>query len=230
MANKATWARSYLAALQQHLQRGAGSGAASAQALGRQAVALGLDTMDVMKLHERAVARLVRPARAGDGHASQARRAEQFFAMMVTPIEQTHRAARSSRIRINRLNQVLARRTRTLATSRWRLQRGIRQRVAAEKASQQSGRRHVELLKKARILQDRLRRLTRRLLVAQEEKRRKISRDLHDDIAQMLVGIQVRLLTTKVETTVNAAGLKNDMANMQRLVVKSMRILRRFVQ
>ena len=65
-------------------------------------------------------------------------------------------------------------------------------------------------------------------LLAQEDKRTKISRELHDEVAQTLLGINVRLLTLKQETTVNSKGLKKEIANTQRLVEKSMKTMGRF--
>jgi signal transduction histidine kinase len=83
-------------------------------------------------------------------------------------------------------------------------------------------------LKESRRLQKHLQRLTRQILSAQEDKRKKISCDLHDEIAQTLLGINVRLLTLKKEATVNAHGLKKEIVSMQRLVKQSVRAINRF--
>ena len=54
-------------------------------------------------------------------------------------------------------------------------------------------------MKESWRLQKHLRHLTHQILSAQEEKRKKISRELQDEIAQTLLGINVRLLTLKKE-------------------------------
>jgi hypothetical protein len=72
-----------------------------------------------------------------------------------------------------------------------------------------------------------LRQLTHQVLAAQEDERKKISRELQDEIAQTLLGINVRLLTLKQEARSNTKGLKNEIASTQRLVLKSAKSVRR---
>jgi signal transduction histidine kinase len=72
-----------------------------------------------------------------------------------------------------------------------------------------------------------LRQLTHEVLRAQEEERRKISHELQDQIAQTLLGINVRLLSLKEEARGNTQGLKNEIASTQRLVAKSAKSVRR---
>jgi len=63
-----------------------------------------------------------------------------------------------------------------------------------------------------------------------EDKRKRISRDLHDEIAQTLLGINVRLLTLKKEAAFNARGLKKEIVSTQRLVDKSVESIKRFAR
>jgi signal transduction histidine kinase len=63
--------------------------------------------------------------------------------------------------------------------------------------------------------------------MAQEDERKSISVELHDEIAQTLLGINVRLLSLKQEARVNHKGLKKEIAGTQRLVVKSVKSVRR---
>jgi signal transduction histidine kinase len=85
-------------------------------------------------------------------------------------------------------------------------------------------------LEESRRLQKHLKQLTHQILSAQEEKRKKISRDLQDEIAQTLLGINVRLLTLKKEAAVNTEGLKKEIAGTQRLVDMSMKSIKRFAR
>jgi signal transduction histidine kinase len=57
--------------------------------------------------------------------------------------------------------------------------------------------------------------------------RYQISRALQDEIAQTLLGINVRLLSLKKEATLNTAGLQKEIASTQRLVVHLAESVRR---
>jgi signal transduction histidine kinase len=79
-------------------------------------------------------------------------------------------------------------------------------------------------------LQKQLRRVTYRVLAAQEKERLKISHILQDEIAQTLLGINVRLLLLKMAAQAKTKGLKNEFASAQRLVVKSTELVRQLAR
>jgi len=79
-------------------------------------------------------------------------------------------------------------------------------------------------------LQKHLQHLTHRILSAQEDKRKKISHDLQDEIAQTLLGINVRLLTVKEAASRDAKSLNKEIASTQRLVDISARTVERFAR
>ena len=218
----------YVAALRKHLRQGprAIPPCVTALALGRQAADLNLETLDVAKIHEDALATL----EAASSKNGLIKRAEIFFAEAVTPIEETHRAALKTSVRLGRLNQTLGRRTVDLAASQRSLKQGIVQRKTVEQALKKSGEHSRKLLKESLRLQKHLQRLTHQILSAQEDKRKKISRDLHDEIAQTLLGINVRLLTLKKEAAIDASGIKKEIASTQRLVDKSVKSIKRFAR
>jgi two-component system, NarL family, sensor histidine kinase DegS len=218
----------YVAALRTHLRQGprAIPPCGMALALGRQAAALDLETLDVARIHGEALATL-EAASSRDGFI---KRAEVFFTETITPIEETHRAALEANARLSQLRKTLGRRAVDLAASHRSLKQGIVQRKTAEQALKKSVEHSQTLLKESRRLQKHLQRLTHQILSAQEDKRKRISRDLHDEIAQTLLGINVRLLTLKREAAINAGGLKKEIASTQRLVDKSAKGIKRFAR
>jgi len=195
----------------------------AALSLGRQAVALELETLEMARIHERALVSL------GLSNADYGliKRAEMFFTEALTPILETHRAARQSKLELHRLNGMLNRRTLELASTNRQLQRGILRRKGVEAALEKSGEHYAKLLKDSLQLQEGLRQLTHQVLAAQEDERAKISRELQDEIAQTLLGINVRLLSLKQEARVNTKGLKSEITSTQRLVEKSAKSVRR---
>ncbi|MBN1585880.1 MAG: sensor histidine kinase [Candidatus Omnitrophica bacterium] len=87
-----------------------------------------------------------------------------------------------------------------------------------------------QLMVKARQMEEEVRLLSRQVLLAHEEERKEISRELHDDIAQTLAGINVYLASLEIELTGNTRDLKKKIAATRRLVVDSVDIVHRFAR
>ncbi len=119
---------------------------------------------------------------------------------------------------------------RHLTASNQSLKKRITKCKTVEAALKKSGKRYKELLEDSLVLQEHLRRLIRRVLSAQEAERKQISCDLQDDIAQTLLGINVRLLTLKKAARGDTADLKKEIADTQRLVQDSVRSINRFAR
>jgi signal transduction histidine kinase len=213
----------YVTALRKHLKQGVHARMQPALRLGRQAVVLGLEPLDLARIHENALTML----KVTNGRSNLVKRAAVFFAEAITPIVETHRAAQQSKIDLKQLNEKLSRRTRELAATNRQLQTGVVRRKGMEAALKRSGTDHTRLLKESLQLQEGLRQLTHRVLAAQENEREKISRELQNEVAQTLLGINVRLLSLKKETKVSTKGFKNEIASTQRLVTRSARSMRR---
>jgi signal transduction histidine kinase len=215
--------RRYVTELRKHLEPGCKAGTQPAVGLGRRAVALGLETLELARIHEHALTALKLTA----SRAAQIKRAEIFFNEAIGPIVDTHRAARQSRSELDRMNARLKRRTTELADTNRRLKEGIVRRKSVEASLKKSGEHYTKLLKNSIGLQDDLRRMTQQVLAAQEEERKSISRELRDEIAQTLLGINVRLLALKRAARANSKGLKNEITTTQRLVGKTVLFTRK---
>ena len=79
-------------------------------------------------------------------------------------------------------------------------------------------------------MQEQLRHLTHRILHAQEEERKRISRELHDEITQVLVGINVHLESLSRQSSINPGRLRQKIIRTQRLVEKSVEIVHQFAR
>ena len=213
----------YVASLRTHMKRRTGASSPSALKLGRQAVALGLETLEMAGMHERAVVTL------GLSHTRNGLigRARVFFLEAIIPILETHRTARQSKIDLLSVEKTLKRRTAELAATNLQLRRDILRRKSMEAALKRSGEHYAKLLRESRRLQESLRRLAHQVLAAQEDERKNISHELQDEIAQTLLGIKVRLLSLKQEARSNTKELRDEIASTQRLVVRSARSVRR---
>lgn len=79
-------------------------------------------------------------------------------------------------------------------------------------------------------MQRRSRRLAHQVLLAQEKERKEISRELHDEVAQILAGINVRLAALTAASNVDGRSLRRKIAQTQRLVQRSVSVVHRFAR
>jgi signal transduction histidine kinase len=191
---------------------------------------MGLQTLDLVEIHKQALTTLVKPVLAPNARDGILKRAEIFLVEAITPIEKIHRTAMKTNVQLSQLNQMLRRRTVELATANRSLKQEIVQRQAVEEALKKSQQHYSQLLAQSHQMQEQLRHLSRQLLQAQEEERKEISRELHDEIAQTLTGINVHLANLKNEAMVNTKGLEKKISRTQRLVEKSVNIVHRFAR
>jgi signal transduction histidine kinase len=128
------------------------------------------------------------------------------------------------------LRKTLRQRTGELTRARRQLEAQSTRRKALEAALKKSERERVQMLAKSRRTQEQLRRLAHQVLAVQEEERRRISRELHDEIGQILTAINVRLATLRKEATLNAKAFAKTVGTTQKLVERSMHAVHRFAR
>ena len=110
----------------------------------------------------------------------------------------------------------------------------LRQEIARRKVTEESLRKseqhQSQMLDQSRLMQEQLRHLSRQVLHAQEEERKRISRELHDVIAQTLTGINLRLATLKKAAGGNPKDFDRHLTHTQQLVEKSVNIVHEFAR
>ncbi len=210
-------AKQYASAMRRYLAPGKSKDLRPALRLGRAAVAIGLETLDLARIHEETLSLL------GFANGPQAivKRGERFFTEAITPIIESHRASRERILQLKNHSEMLRKRTMELTSVNRDLRQGIIRRKNVEAALKKTGEHYAHLLKESLRLQEGLRRLTRQVLFAQEDERKKISSELQNQIAQTLLGINVRLYSLKQEARFDLTDFQSEIFTTRKLVTKS---------
>ena len=220
----------YQKALTSYLKNGTASRLSSARTLGRRAVQIGVETLDMAMIHEEALLSHLEKVDTPSERTSLIKKARAFYAESILALEETHRSAKESNARLLRLNVFLRQRTRELDASNRKLSKEVARRKVVEKSLRESQQQTTQLLKESKIMQEQLRLLSRRVISVQEEEKKRISRDLHDVVAQMLNGINLRLAELKSGLKADAKGFSKKIHSTQRLVEKSVDVVHRFAR
>lgn len=218
----------YLSALRTSLE-----GAVDFQAarrLGLQAGRLGLTLPDLAQIHNLAVPRLALPPVSEEREVDRACRATDFFARASLSLRAPAGQDPVVRPDLAQLDAALILRTQEARESRAKLREGVTRRKAAESVLQASRQKSTRLLEESRPLQKHLQDMVRRLLAAQESERKTLSLTLQDEIAQTLLGIEIRLLALGKEAATSNDDFKKEIAATQKLVEKSVRTINRFAR
>jgi signal transduction histidine kinase len=115
-----------------------------------------------------------------------------------------------------------------LTASNIKLKEEIIRRQQAEMELKKTKQQQSRLLEQSHHQQQQLRVLSHQILHAQEEERKRISRELHDVIAQTLVGINVHLAGLAHSPVNDPRAFQRKITRTRRLVEKSVDIVHRF--
>ncbi|MEO7597338.1 MAG: histidine kinase, partial [Opitutus sp.] len=158
------------------------------------------------------------------------KRAGFFFTQALTPLEIVQRATRKEHRALERRNEVLRRHASELAAGNRRLKKEVTRRRAAELVILEAQARYQKLFRESQIMQRKLRELTHQIILAQEEERKQISRELHDEVVQTLVGINVELSALLKRAPSALQSLRTKITQTQRLVESSVNAVHRFAR
>ncbi len=121
------------------------------------------------------------------------------------------------------LEKLVTQRTAELVTANYQLLQSVE--------SNQKGKEEFRaLFMESQGMQAKLRQLTREIITTQEEERKSISRELHDEVVQTLVGINVELAALKKEAASGAPRLQRKIGRTQRLVEGAVHAVHRFAR
>ncbi len=182
--------------------------------LGRQAVAEGLGVLDMARLHQEVLAMFVLSNPKPMAHAQVLESAEDFFLEALSPFEVTHRGFREANQSLQQLIQTLKERNEELARINGELELEVSERKRTENA--------------LRLSEQALRDLSNRLLHVQEEERKRLSRELHDEVGQALTAINVNLTVLGRNDAGDAPAFQRKVADTQQLLEQTMETVHRF--
>jgi signal transduction histidine kinase len=219
----------YEAALRSHLEHGARADTRLIGQTGGHLRTSGIPLLDFARLHEHLLVMELLPACPARKRSSMIRNSGNFFAAVIGTEIGEISANKEARL-LGKAIESLSGRTVELASANRLLGLEITQRKNVEAALRTSEQDLTNSLKKSEILKDQLRGLSRQILTVQEEERKKISRELHDVVAQALLGINVRLAALRVEAGLNTKDLDRNISQTQRMITKSANIVHQFAR
>ena len=223
--------RRYAAVFRRYLSNAEEAVLEESYALGRWAVSRGLGVLKVARVHHQVLEDCL-PAnrRTPPADPARFRAAETFLLEALSPFEITHRGFRETNEKLQRLIHVLERRNLELAAVNRELGGEIAGRKRTERALRESEKHYRHLFQEARHMEESLRRLSNQVLSAQEEERKRISRELHDEVGQALTAVSVTLATLKSCDDGLSGGPNAKLAEAQRLLRETMETVHRFAR
>jgi signal transduction histidine kinase len=196
--------------------------------LGRWALAQKFGVLDMARVHQQAVATLL-PLLPQAKQKDTLEAAEEFFLESLSSFEATHRGFGDTNNRLQRLIVEQAERNDDLARINYKRTEEIRRRKLTEKALRQSEKHYRKLFDEARAMEDALRDLSNKVLDVQEDERKRISRELHDETGQALTAISVTLASLRRNEAFSETGQRR-LGEAQRLLETTMETIHNFAR
>jgi signal transduction histidine kinase len=212
----------YRSALRSYLDHKDNRRLHSAYDLGCVALRSGMGVFDMARLHEETLAKALTRGGSVRESAQQARAAETFLLDALSPFEAARRGIPEAYVYLAQLNKTLEERTKALATI-------VARQLPMEEALRASNQRYFKLFQQARTMKQDIRRHPAKMILAQEEERKRVSRELHDEIGQVLAAVNVALGILKKQAGHNRTFQK-QVAATQALLEQSMESVHRFAR
>jgi signal transduction histidine kinase len=212
----------YQGALLEHLANPSVASHRNAFALGKAALDGGMKMSDVIRLHHQALADVPLAEGSHSERAGSASALESFLLEALMP----YRLLEGTRARQLKF---LEEQNEALALRIVRLEAEVADREIAEAAMRDSKDRYFQLYQDARAKEADLRQLSAQVLSAQEEERKRISHDLHDEIGQALIAVNVSISILKSQVA-SDSEFRRNIAGAEQLLAHTMQTVHSFAR
>ena len=204
----------YRSALSEYLVHHDEAHLGAASELGHAAMRKGMAIFDLVQLHEDFCPVMVAHSVKRDAVSQQFLAAREFLNEALAPFDSALRRIPATLARVGDLELALARRGQELADLVPRL-------LQLEAALSCSKTRNLKLCQQVRTLKAEIMAHPDKLVQVHEAERKRVSRELHDDVGQLLVALNVSLEILKKQAAVDTV-LYRQLASSQGLVAQSM--------
>jgi signal transduction histidine kinase len=217
----------YLGALREHLARPCKATLRKGFALGNAALDGGMEIFDLISLHHQALAEGVMPDGSSAIQMRSALGLEAFLLAALAPFRMASDGSAGSGDRRHRM--LLSEHMDALALRNARLEEEIADLQRAEAAMREGKDHYFQLYQNARAMEANLRELSAQVLSAQEDERKRVSRELHDEIGQALIAVKVTIAMLKIRAASDPAFQRN-VADAEKLLAQTMETVHSFAR
>jgi signal transduction histidine kinase len=186
----------------------------AASEMGCLAMRRGMSIFDLVRLHEDSWPMLVAPSGGRYEVTHQCRGGREFLLEALSPFEAALRRLPAAQARVGDLELALARRGQELAEL-------VPRQLQLEAALRCGKMRTLKLCQQVRLLKTEILTHPDKLVQVHEAERKRVSRELHDDIGQLLVALSVRLEAVKKDAGAGES-LQRQVEVAQALVAQTM--------
>jgi signal transduction histidine kinase len=213
----------YRKALAEHLANPGDATLQQALQIGRAALAEGLGLADIIRMHHEALGGLpAKPVRTAAARARLSTALDSFLLEALLPFGGAERKGDLMlETRFGHVEQ--------LALRNGELEDEIAECKRAEAATLASKDHYFALYQNARAMEANLRDLAAQVLAVQEEERKRISRELHDEIGQALAAVEVSIAMLQKQAGPNPTFQEN-VAEAKRLLERTMETVHNFAR
>lgn len=187
--------------------------------LGHVAMRRGMSVFEVVRLHENAWSGVISMDRLRYEAKQQSRAAQEFLMNALSPFEASLRRVVATQARVLELELALGQRGVALSSL-------AASNIHLEAALRCSKSRALKLCQQVRLLKTEVLAHPDKLIQVHEAERKRVSRELHDDIGQLLVALSVNLAILKKEAE-QSSVLPKKLESAQAMVAQGMESVHR---